>query len=113
MKREKSPSRPSSGLILVSIALRRACKFFAVLLTVVVCGCAMAIKEGQPAPDFALKDQDGKVVRLSDFKGKPLVLYFYPKDETPGCTAEACTFRDNFEVFSDAGAAVVGVSSDS
>jgi peroxiredoxin Q/BCP len=73
----------------------------------------VASKTGQPAPDFALKDQDGTVVRLSDFKGKPLVLYFYPKDDTPGCTAEACTFRDSFEVFSDAGAAVAGVSSDS
>lgn len=73
----------------------------------------MPLKKDQPAPDFALKDQDGVVVRLSDFKGKPLILYFYPKDDTPGCTAEACTFRDSFEVFSDAGAVVVGVSSDS
>ncbi|HEX5036362.1 MAG TPA: peroxiredoxin [bacterium] len=73
----------------------------------------MGLKSGQPAPDFFLKDQNGAVVRLSDFKGKPLVLYFYPKDDTPGCTAEACTFRDSFEVFTDAGAAVVGISSDS
>lgn len=73
----------------------------------------MGLKNGQPAPNFSLKDQDGAVVRLSDFKGKPLVLYFYPKDDTPGCTAEACLFRDSFEVFSDAGAEVLGVSGDS
>jgi peroxiredoxin Q/BCP len=73
----------------------------------------MGLKAGQQAPDFSLKDQDGAVVRLSDFKGKPLVLYFYPKDDTPGCTAEACTFRDSFEVFTEAGAEVLGVSGDS
>src|SRR5262245_31915430 len=71
------------------------------------------IREGQPAPDFALKDQDGAVVRLVDLKGKPIVLYFYPKDDTPGCTTEACTFRDSFEAFSEAGAEVLGVSGDS
>ncbi|MGZ3582091.1 MAG: peroxiredoxin, partial [Ktedonobacterales bacterium] len=66
------------------------------------------------APDFALPTQGGTLVRLSDFLGKQaVVLYFYPKDNTRGCTAEACAFRDSYEVFKDAGAEVIGVSSDS
>ena len=68
---------------------------------------------GDRAPDFSLPDRTGKTVHLSDFRGKPVVLYFYPKDDTPGCTKEACAFRDSFEAFKDAGAEVVGVSSDS
>jgi len=69
---------------------------------------------GDTAPDFALPSQDGRVVRLSDLlKKKAVVLYFYPKDETLVCTAEACAFRDAYEVFTDAGAEVVGVSDDS
>jgi thioredoxin-dependent peroxiredoxin len=69
---------------------------------------------GDHAPDFTLPDQSGKSVRLSDLLGEhAVVLYFYPKDETRGCTAEACSFRDSYEVFKDAGAEVVGVSSDS
>lgn len=74
----------------------------------------MGLKTGQPAIDFSMSDQDGKAVKLSDFKGKKnVVLYFYPKDDTPGCTVEACTFRDSFEVFTEAGAEVLGVSADS
>jgi thioredoxin-dependent peroxiredoxin len=74
----------------------------------------MGLQKGSPAPDFSLVDQNGEPVRLSGFKGKKaVVLYFYPKDETPGCTAEACTFRDSFEVFKEAGAEVLGVSGDS
>jgi peroxiredoxin Q/BCP len=53
-------------------------------------------KEGTPAPDFELPDDSGKMVRLSDLRGKPVVLYFYPKDDTPGCTKEACGFRDDY-----------------
>jgi len=69
---------------------------------------------GDPAPDFTLPAQSGEQVRLSDvWKRGPVVLYFYPKDETPGCTTEACTFRDSYEAFKEAGAEVVGVSSDS
>ncbi|MEL7340005.1 MAG: peroxiredoxin [Bacteroidota bacterium] len=69
---------------------------------------------GTQAPDFALPNQDGQTVRLSDFLGKKhVVLYFYPKDETPGCTKEACGFRDSYESFKDAGAEVIGVSADS
>ena len=69
---------------------------------------------GQPAPDFDLTDAKGKHVRLADFRGKrAVVLYFYPKDDTPGCTKEACSFRDSYESFKEAGAEVIGVSSDS
>ncbi|RMG54743.1 MAG: peroxiredoxin [Bacteroidetes bacterium] len=73
-----------------------------------------SLKIGDQAPDFTLENQDGEPVRLSDFHGKRhVVLYFYPKDETPGCTAEACGFRDQYEVFQQAGAEVIGVSADS
>lgn len=65
------------------------------------------------APDFSLLDQDNKTRKLSDWTGKWLVLYFYPKDDTPGCTIEACSFRDEYEVIKEAGAEVVGVSKDS
>jgi peroxiredoxin Q/BCP len=68
--------------------------------------------EGQPAPAFELADQDGKTHRLADYHGKPLVLYFYPKDDTPGCTKEACAFRDARAAYQKAGAHVVGVSPD-
>lgn len=69
---------------------------------------------GTKAPDFTLNDQDGKPVRLSDFQGqKNVVVYFYPKDDTPGCTKESCAFRDHFTAFTDVGAEVIGISSDS
>ena len=67
---------------------------------------------GDPAPDFAAPDQAGRTVRLADFAGRPLALYVYPKDETPGCTAQACNLRDNHRALLDAGVAVVGVSPD-
>jgi thioredoxin-dependent peroxiredoxin len=76
-------------------------------------GGEAGVKAGDHAPDFALPDADGKEVRLADLRGKPVVLYFYPKDDTPGCTKEACSFRDQYEDFRDAGAVVIGVSSDS
>jgi len=66
----------------------------------------------QPAPDFTVEDQDGSLVSLSQFKGNKVVLYFYPKDDTPGCTAEACNFRDNFSQFRANGIIVLGVSVD-
>ena len=66
-----------------------------------------------PAPDFSLKDQEGKEVSLRSLKGKWAVIYFYPKDDTPGCTKEACNFRDNFGALKAAGATVIGVSADS
>jgi peroxiredoxin Q/BCP len=70
------------------------------------------IEEGQKAPAFTLTADDGKKVKLSDFAGKPVVLYFYPKDDTPGCTREACAFRDASASLKDAGAVVLGVSAD-
>ena len=70
-------------------------------------------KEGMKAPDFEGTDQDGRLVKLSDFKGKKLVLYFYPKDNTPGCTDEACNLRDNYNSLLKKGFAVVGISLDS
>jgi len=71
------------------------------------------LKEGMKAPYFEGKDQEGRLVKLTDFAGKKLVLYFYPKDNTPGCTAEACNLRDNHEDLIRKGFAVVGVSMDS
>jgi peroxiredoxin Q/BCP len=70
------------------------------------------IEAGQPAPDFTLSDQHGETVTLSRFKGEPVVLYFYPKDDTPGCTTEACAFRDARAAYEEAGARVLGVSPD-
>ncbi len=68
---------------------------------------------GQAAPDFTAKDQDGKPVHLADLKGKPVVVYFYPKDETPGCTKEACAFRDAWTDLKKKGVTIIGVSTDS
>jgi thioredoxin-dependent peroxiredoxin len=71
------------------------------------------VAEGQPAPDFTLADQSGKKVTLSRLRGSPVVLYFYPKDDTPGCTKEACDFRDGFASYKQAGATILGISPDS
>ena len=71
------------------------------------------LKEGMKAPDFALADKDGNIVKLEDFAGKKLVLYFYPKDNTPGCTRQACAFASLYDGFKDKDVAVVGVSKDS
>ena len=71
------------------------------------------LKIGQKAPPFSLLDDKGQKVSLSDFKGKRVVLYFYPKDDTPGCTKEACAFRDGIDEIRDSGAVVLGVSADS
>jgi Peroxiredoxin len=70
------------------------------------------LKEGMKAPGFEGIDQNGKVIKLSDFAGKKVILYFYSKDNTPGCTAEACNIRDNWDLFLNKGFAVVGVSPD-
>lgn len=74
---------------------------------------AKGIQINDRFPDFQLKDQDGTLINLKDQLGSPLVIYFYPKDDTPGCTKEACSFRDQYEFFTDAGAKVIGVSNDS
>ena len=71
---------------------------------------AMAIELGGPAPEFSAPNQDGKVIRLNEFRGSPVLLYFYPKDDTPGCTKEACNFRDDYSKFKKAGAIILGVS---
>jgi len=71
------------------------------------------IAEGEMAPDFELETDSGESVRLSDYRGKPVVLYFYPKDNTPGCTKEACAIRDAWSEFERRGAVVLGVSADS
>ena len=70
------------------------------------------LEAGKKAPAFTLPDQDGKPVKLSDFKGRKVVVYFYPKDDTPGCTKEACQFNDNLRAFSKADVAVLGISAD-
>ncbi len=72
----------------------------------------MALKAGTTAPDFTVKDTNGNTVKLSDYAGKQVVLYFYPKDDTPGCTKEACSFRDNYQQYLAKGIAVFGVSMD-
>jgi len=70
------------------------------------------VSEGEPAPEFSLTSDTGEEVSLSDFRGRPVVLYFYPKDDTPGCTTQACGIRDTYEEFERAGAVVLGVSPD-
>jgi len=73
----------------------------------------MALKVGDKAPAFKLKNQDAKTISLADLKGKPIVLYFYPKDDTSGCTKEACNFRDEFPKFGKMNAEIIGISADS
>ena len=71
------------------------------------------IREGEQAPDFTLESDTGEQVSLAGLRGKPVVLYFYPKDDTPGCTTQACGIRDSYDAFADRGAVVLGVSPDS
>lgn len=73
----------------------------------------MTVHAGTPAPSFSLADETGAVRNLSDFKGQTVVLYFYPKDDTPGCTTEACNFRDDYSAYEKAGVTILGVSPDS
>jgi len=72
----------------------------------------MPIQSGIPAPNFTLVDQDGVPRQLSDYRGHPVVLYFYPKDDTPGCTTEACNFRDDYSQYEKSGAVILGISPD-
>jgi thioredoxin-dependent peroxiredoxin len=72
----------------------------------------MPITAGKPAPDFELLDENGIKRRLSDYRGANVLLYFYPKDDTPGCTTEACSFRDNYQAYQTAGTVILGVSPD-
>lgn len=71
------------------------------------------LKVGDKVPEFSAKDQDGNTINLSDYKGKKLVVFFYPRANTPGCTAEACNLRDNYKALQDAGYEILGVSADS
>ncbi len=71
------------------------------------------LKVGDTAPDFTATDQNGKTISLNDFKGKKLAIYFYPKDNTPGCTVQACNLRDNYKLLTDNGIQILGVSADS
>jgi peroxiredoxin Q/BCP len=71
------------------------------------------IEEGKPAPDFTLPSDSGESISLAELRGKPVVLYFYPRDDTPGCTRQACGIRDNWDEFEERGAVVLGVSPDS
>jgi peroxiredoxin Q/BCP len=73
----------------------------------------MVMEAGSVAPDFELMDDLSEIRKLSDYRGKPIVLYFYPKDDTPGCTKEACNFRDDYSVYQQAGVEILGVSPDS
>ena len=70
------------------------------------------VEEGTPAPDFVLESDEGEQIHLTDLRGKPVVLYFYPKDDTQGCTAQACGIRDSWQEFAERGAVVLGVSPD-
>ncbi len=72
----------------------------------------MALTVGTKAPNFTVKDTNGNTVSLSDFSGQKVVMYFYPKDDTPGCTKQACSFRDNYAVYQDKGIVILGVSKD-
>jgi len=96
-------------------------KWLAIVAALIVCAALLVARAaragdlpevGKPAPDFNLPDQDGKRHTLQDYRGKWLVLYFYPKDDTPGCTQEACAFRDDLSQITELGAQVVGVSVD-
>jgi peroxiredoxin Q/BCP len=73
----------------------------------------MPISANQPSPDFRLADENGVERSLTDFRGSPVVLYFYPKDDTPGCTTEACSFRDDYHVYQQRGVVILGISPDS
>lgn len=72
----------------------------------------MPITANQPAPEFQLSDENGNMRSLSEFRGKPVVLYFYPKDDTPGCTVEACNFRDDYTAYQENGVVILGISPD-
>ena len=73
----------------------------------------MELKIGDKAPEFSVNDQDGKLINLADYRGKKVILYFYPKDQTPGCTIQSCNLRDNYEMLQAKGYEVLGISSDS
>jgi peroxiredoxin Q/BCP len=111
MLRRPDPSTTGTRIAMLTVLRRAAIASLALLATT---GVALADvpSVGQPAPAFKLQDQDGKWHSLADYKGKWVALYFYPKDDTPGCTTQACTFRDNIFAFNKEGAVIVGISVD-
>jgi peroxiredoxin Q/BCP len=94
--------------------MKRIISTLSAVVLLVIAGFAVADQPaaGDPAPDFELKDQDGQMHSIEDYRGKWVALYFYPKDDTPGCTTEACEFRDNIFAFRDADCQILGVSLD-
>ena len=110
MKKKRPPSSPKKGRGSSKTTAPKSTKFSSVKSRKPK---AVELKVGQNAPAFTLQDENGQKVSLSNFKGKKVVLYFYPKDDTPGCTKEACSFRDGIDEIRDSGAVVLGVSADS
>eukprot|EP00243_Klebsormidium_subtile_P004009 TRINITY_DN17790_c0_g1_i1.p1 TRINITY_DN17790_c0_g1~~TRINITY_DN17790_c0_g1_i1.p1 ORF type:complete len:273 (+),score=51.76 TRINITY_DN17790_c0_g1_i1:110-928(+) len=108
--------RPAGGLSGSTFVTNQACSTFRVPVGNATGSGASSttckVDTGDVAPNFTLKDQNGRDVSLSKYKGKPVVLYFYPKDDTPGCTKQACYFRDSYEAYKKAGAEVIGISAD-
>jgi thioredoxin-dependent peroxiredoxin len=108
-----SPTQQPAETFMRAIPVRKATFLFAVVVGCTLAGAGgAAVQVGSPAPAFKLQDQEGKWHSLSDYAGQWLVLYFYPKDMTPGCTTQACDFRDNIFAFKKAGTAVLGISVD-
>lgn len=104
----------------ILVLMKRMNAFFVlnVVILFLIMGIAkgeddMPLKVGDSAPDFQLKDETGEMHTLAEFRGKKVVLYFYPKDNTPGCTKEACSFRDGYSILQEAGIVILGVSFDS
>ena len=85
-------------------------KFLKVFFVLIALAFCLGLSSGDLAPDFSLKNQNGKLIHLSDYKGKYVLVYFYPKDETPGCTKEACSLRDSFEAIKKMNTVILGVS---
>lgn len=100
-------------LIVYLLSLIAALIFLFGVFRAVANAAELSVREGNPAPDFTLPDQEGRPITLSEQRGKWVVLYFYPKDDTPGCTKEACSFRDNLLAIQQLDAVVLGVSVDS
>jgi peroxiredoxin Q/BCP len=100
-------------LITIILIITEKCSNFVNLPLITKLIKMTQLKEGMKAPEFEGIDQDGRTIKLSDFSGKKVVLYFYPKDNTPGCTAEACNLRDNHQSLLKKGFAVIGISMDS
>jgi peroxiredoxin Q/BCP len=111
MLRRPDLSTTGSRIAMLTVLRRAAITSLALLATAGI-AIADAPSVGQPAPAFKLQDQDGKWHSLADYKGKWVAIYFYPKDDTPGCTTQACSFRDNVFAYNKEGAVILGISVD-